>query len=64
MGETNISSGRKKAGRKPENLTIDLKVEFVPMEESHIEAWRAGIDLLLRLLEEKEDYEKEIQEKV
>ncbi len=40
--------------RRASELVIDLEVVYVDMPEEHIEAWRAGVSLLLQLLDDDE----------
>jgi hypothetical protein len=64
MSKRNRSNEPKKPGRKPNNFTVELKVEYIPVPPEREADWRAGIDLLLDLLHEERDlYEREQEER-
>ena len=42
--------------RRASEFVVDFEVVYVDMPEGHIEAWRAGVSLLLQLLDDEEDF--------
>lgn len=47
MSKKPAPSNPKKPGRKPRNLTVELRIKYVPLPGDRVAAWRASLALLV-----------------